>query len=191
MLAFPPLFVTATALLAACTSAAPLSRSPANPTKGMTSTLFRFTDLNTHRIPTAVVKDRTSILEEREFDPTTNRFPTWVVSNDRTPDLGEKNIDPTTTHRIPTWIGKDRAPNPKKKENVDQFLSDVSPPASANIQYHAAVKREVLGPFLHLPLIPSSFHVAAEKWYKKKKYNGQAKPDNSLNWQAMEGRKED
>lgn len=189
MLAFKPFFVTATALLAAYTSAAPLSHSPANPTKGVTPTLFRSTDPATYRIPTAVAQDRASNPEERDLDPNTDGFPT-VVAKGRAPYPGEKEIDPTTTtRRIPTAGAKDRAPNPGEKEHINQSLPDVSP-APVNIQYHAAVKREIRGPFLHAPLIPSSFDIGAEKWYKKtKKHNGKVKPDNSLNRQAMEGGK--
>lgn len=168
MLAFNPLFVTATAILAAYTSAAPLSHSTANPTKGVTPTLFRFTDPTTYRIPTAVAKDRASNPEKRDIDPTT-----------------------TTTNRILTVVAKDRAPSPGEKDDIDHSPPDVSPAASANIQYHTAVKREVRGPFLHAPLILSSFDIPTEKWYEKKqkKHNGQAKPDNPLNRQAMEGEK--
>lgn len=189
MLAFIPLFVTATALLAAYTSAAPLSHSPANPTKGVTPTLFRLTDpTTTYRVPAAVAKDRASNPEERDLDPNTDGFPT-VVAKGRAPHPGEKEIDPTTTHRIPTAVAKDHAPNPGEKEHINQSLSDVSP-APANIQYHSAVKREIRGPFLHAPLIPSSFDIGADRWHKKtQKHNGQFKPDNSLNRQVMEGGK--
>lgn len=69
MLTFPPLSVKATALFAAYASAALLSHSPTIPTKGVSPTLFRFADPNTHRIPIVVAEDRASNFKEREFRP--------------------------------------------------------------------------------------------------------------------------
>lgn len=37
--------------------------------------------------------------------------------------------------------------------------------------------------------MPSSFDIAAEEWYKKKKHKGQVQLDNSLDTKTSEGRK--
>lgn len=186
MLAISPLFIVATALLTSYTSAAPLSHSPANSIEGVTPTHFRLTDPTTHRIPTAVAKDRAPNPGEKDFKSTTDRFPA-VVAKDHALNLRKEDTDPIT-HPITTVVAKDPTQSPGEKDIV-QSKPDVSP-ASAKIQYHAIVKREVLGPFLYAPLLPSSFDIAAEEWYKtKKKHNGQVQLDNSLDKEAKGGRK--
>lgn len=188
MLTISPLFImaTATALLAAYTSAAPLRHSTANSIEGVTPTLSRFTDPTTHRIPTAVAKDRAPNPGEKEIKSTTDRFPA-VVANHQALNLRKEDLNPTTHPAITTVVAKDPAQSLGEIDIV-QSKPDVSP-ASANIQYHAIVKREVLGPFSYAPLVSSSFDIAAEKWYKKKKHNGQVQLDNSLDTKARKGRK--
>lgn len=186
MLTISPLLIVATALLALYTSAAPLSHSPVNSIEGVTPTHIRFTDPTTHRIPTAVAKDRAPNPGEKDVKSTTDRFPA-VVAKDHALNLRKKDIDPTT-HPITTVVAKDPAQSPGEKDIV-QSKPDVSP-ASAKIQHHAIVKREVLGPFLYAPLLPSSFDIAAEELYKKKKkHNGQVQLENSLDKEAEGGRK--
>lgn len=181
MLAISPLFIVATTLLASYTSAAPVSLSPANSIEGVTPTHIRSTDPTTHRIPTAVAKDRSPNPGEKDIKSTTDRLPAVVATKDHALNLRREYIDPTT-HPITTVVAKDPAQSPGEKDIV-QSKPDVSP-ASAKIQYHAIVKREVLGPFLYAPLLPSSFDIAAEEWYKKKK---QVQLDNSLDKKAKEG----
>lgn len=191
MLAISPLFcIVGTALLiASYTFAAPLSHSPANSIElVVTPTHFRLSDATTtHRVLTAVAKDRApNPGEEKYIKSTTGRFPA-VVAKDHALNLRKDGINPTT-NPITTLLAKDAAQSPGKEDIVNS-KPDASP-ASANIQYHAIVKREVLGPFLYAPLVPSSFDIAEEEWYKKNKKNqdGQVQLDNSLEKKAKGGR---
>lgn len=205
MLAISPLFsIVGTALLIAShTFAAPLSHSPVNSIEGGVTppTHSRLTDATTtttHRDPTAVARYRAPNPGEEKWgikSTTTDRFPAVVVAKDHASlNLRKEAINPTTTtHPIKTTlVAEDSAQSPRKKDIVQskpEAKPHVSPASSANIQYHATVKRDVLGPFLYAPLVPSSFYIAEEEWYKKnKKQDGQIQLDNSLDKKAKGGR---